>query len=211
MTRSHKAHYSFIFSHGFGFTKKYWQNILPFFQDYECLFFDKFCEKQLQQEKQKIYIGIGHSLGFSSLYESSIHFECLIGLQGFVNFLGNDIRLKKTREKYLNKITQDFQTDHITSLLKFHADCGCYDEQPVIEKTDLLKDLGRLRNAFVSQKQQKRIIIFGSNDDKIVPMSIIYDNFELMSCAEIYAFENAKHSLGHNNANVLFQMIGKLL
>ena len=205
----------FIFAHGFGFSNQYWSNLLPYFQKEEWCFFDS-SQKQIYGKK---YIGIGHSLGFAQLCSSGMKFECLIGLHGFLNFLGNQPALRAVRKRALDKMICDFQNDHINSLEKFHATCGyAFDSKnsgqnniapasTVPSKIDLLKTLHLLNDTFCFSHQPQKTVILGANDDKIVPISIQKDNFAHMPNISMKFVPTANHCLGHNNIDFVYQAI----
>ena len=68
---------NYLLAHGFGFTNDYWQNLVPLL-DGNIYFFD-----DLDLDKDKTYVGIGHSVGFLKLNNSGLQFDALIACRKF--------------------------------------------------------------------------------------------------------------------------------
>lgn len=195
--------YTYVLSHGFGFSDKYWRNLVPLL-DGEVVYFNK----NLKTQTDKNYIGIGHSLGFSKLNNSEIKFRHLIGLQGFLNFCGSDRKMRLIRENNLNKLIQKFKIDCGNSLKNFYKICGYpFDIPKNINETELINELEsmKLSNTHCGTKTT----IIGSSADQIVPLSIIEDNFSNNNNIDIKYIDGVTHSLGFNNPAFVIDVIKK--
>ena len=188
----------YILSCGFGYTKEYWQNLVPildgdivFFE--EGMIFDKVYEKR---------IGIGHSLGYLKLNNSGIQFDYMIGLQGFLNFCGKDERIKNIRLNYLDRVISDFNDNYESTVSSFQKRCGCNTNLP---KNADIKDLYMMKESFKHNKVKTKII--GSLKDRIVPFSIIEDNFKDIDEVEIECIDEIGHSLGFNEPMYVLEVI----
>ena len=71
---------NYLLAHGFGFNNDYWKNLIPLL-DGNIYFLD-----DPNLDGSKVYIGIGHSLGFLKLNNSEFKFDALVALQGFLNY-----------------------------------------------------------------------------------------------------------------------------
>lgn len=99
----------FVFCHGFGFDTHFWERIAPFFSREKCSFIDLGYFNNRTESRHldnQAIIGIGHSIGLSKLLSMYSNFDCLIGLNGFINFLGADLAIykKKTNRIKSSKI-----------------------------------------------------------------------------------------------------------
>ncbi|MDR0406465.1 MAG: hypothetical protein LBH38_00035 [Holosporales bacterium] len=182
--------YTYVLCHGFGFSHTYWRPLVPFL-DGESLFFDS----SFQAKKNQHYIGVGHSLGFQKLNNSGIKFDFLIGLHGFLNFCGHDAYERKIREQNLNRIIELFQHNPYKTLNMFYKSCQYPDPIPQhIDTNILLSDLQSMKkhSTFCGYPT----LIIGSDNDEIVPLSLINDNFLGVKNVTIAEIQNGAHSLG---------------
>ncbi len=196
----------YILAHGFGFDDRYWDNFIDFLDPKDYVFY----HENIEIPRGRRYIGVGHSLGYLKLNNSDIPFDCLISLQGFLNFCGNDEKLRKIRLKYLDKTYKNFEDDHKDALSKFIAETGyrgVFDESATkINKNDLLNDLRLLYSGYEHNKI--KTLALGSCDDEIVPMSLIYDNFEGLENVWINEVDGEMgHSLGYDEASQILDII----
>lgn len=199
------THYTYILCHGFGFSNDYWRNLLPYVSN-DVVFFDDLDNLKIATNKK--YIGIGHSLGFLKLNNSNITFEYLIGLQGFINFCGNNMNMRKIREKNLKRVIIDFETDHTLALTNFHRACGCESSRD-ITKIEIMKDLNLMKRTY--QHCGTKTLMIGTTEDKIVPMSLIKDNFSAISNVTITEEEGCGHSLGFNLVHKISKRIQEFI
>ena len=191
---------NYLLAHGFGFTNDYWQNLVPQLNGNIHFLSDP------NLDKEKTYIGIGHSLGFLKLNNSGLKFEALVALQGFLNFCGSSVRMQKIREAGIAKVRDRVLTNKNESLRQFRTFCG-YDKEV---KTDiplqiLLDELKMMENRY--EHCGVKTLVIGSADDVIVPMSIINDNFSKLSNTTILQLDYAKHALGYIKSQIVVEKI----
>ena len=181
---------NYLLAHGFGFTNDYWQNLVPQLNGNIHFFGDP------NLDKEKTYIGIGHSLGFLKLNNSGLKFEALVALQGFLNFCGSSVRMQKIREAGIAKVRDRVLTNKNESLRQFRTFCG-YDKEVKtnIPLQILLDELKMMENRY--EHCGVKTLVIGSADDVIVPMSIINDNFSNLKDVTILQLNTGRHALGY--------------
>ncbi len=205
----------FIFCHGFGASPKFWTPLKKHFDLNNCIFWDLGYFEDAKQDMPKAeehdeWIGIGHSIGFIKLLQSSISFKAVIGLQGFVNFLGNSPTLNKARRPYLEKMVSNFKSFPDQTLLKFYEECGFLFPTNYVKKINfsrLLNDLESLRQDYTTCLKQTPYLILGSRNDPIVPPKLLGDNFHSVPKARIVIHNEGKHTLGYTEVKFVFEQI----
>ncbi|MDR2158094.1 MAG: alpha/beta hydrolase [Holosporaceae bacterium] len=182
--------YTFLLRHGFGFFNEYWRNLIPLL-DGDVVFFDD----DYVIDKTKHYIGIGHSIGFQKLNNSGIKFDFLIGLQGFLNFCGNEPNEKQLREKNIDRLMKMLASSPLQTLKTFYDACQYPDPIPEdIIVDDLTSDLASMKKSYLHCDCPTLII--GGDADQIVPMHIIEDNFRRQPKVVVEKINGVAHSLG---------------
>ncbi|MDR1333807.1 MAG: alpha/beta hydrolase [Holosporaceae bacterium] len=191
---------TFLLCHGFGFTHEYWRNLIPLL-DGDVVYFDKnFIE-------DRRYIGIGHSIGFQKLNNSAIKFDYLIGLQGFTNFCGTEEEAKEIREQNIDRMMEMYGTNATKSLQMFHNICGYDGSMPEnVIAEELIADLQSMKRKYECRCDCP-ILIIGSDDDEIVPPSILDDNFKHMQNVSLKKINNVSHLLGFKKAEEVAEKI----
>ncbi|AGC49839.1 hypothetical protein K9U34_00705 [Lawsonia intracellularis] len=207
----------FIFCHGFGYNKNFWKPLLPFFTNEKCLVLDLgyYGNHSLLTSdiRNKKLIGIGHSLGLLKLLQLSINFEYLIGLNSFINFLGNDTQLALTRKTELQRLTKHFLVSPLKTLYNFHKRCGVPIKKNILTTFNfytLYEDLTLLSSLSTIPYNQKGLII-GSQNDPIVPPQLIYDNFKIYPNMTIKIIPSGGHGLGFLYPQRIYQYIKDVL
>jgi len=194
-----------LLCHGFCFGNDYWENLIPLLE-MECDFFDPSKKYDSNQE----YVGIGHSIGFQKLNNSGIKFKALIGLQGFVNFCGNDSNLRQTIFENLDKMTHLFSRNVEKSRTSFFQ--ACKYEKQCNERDNLeilLQDLETLRHKYYHCGCNSLVI--GTLEDPIVFSKILKDNFLHCSNVTLKFISGNHHALGWKDAKIVAQMIHEFL
>ena len=193
---------TYLLCHGFGFCDDYWNNLIPYLDcEYE------FYNEDFSADTDKDYIGIGHSLGFLKLNNSGIKFKALIGLQGFLNFCGEEITRKQRLEKTLDRMIDQCLADHNRFLKFFYNLCG-YQLEPNLSKFDkhqLISDLNTMRYKY--EHCGARTLIIGSKQDRVVEHSILLDNFEDNENVQLKYINQVNHTLGFSKASDVFALI----
>lgn len=192
----------YLLAHGFGFDNNYWKNLIPLLKG-EIYFLD-----DPNLDAAETYIGIGHSLGFLKLNNSNLKFKALIALQGFLNYCGSTSVLRKVREKRLEDITNNIKKDKMETLESFRLFCG-YNEHLTVnfELSELLNDLDLMKHSY--KHCGVKTLVIGSVDDRIVPMSIINDNFSSLPNVSIIQCDDGRHSLGYNKPEYIVEKINE--
>ena len=209
----------FVFHHGWGHDCSYWKNIAPLFNNFRCVFYDAgYFENKLHETSgyttDILWVGIGHSIGFAKLLEKhhkhKIKLSALVGIQSFVNFLGNDRRLNKNRSMILNGMISAFKESPIQVLKEFRKNSGFPDvDFGQINFDLLLQDLEHLKTSFAISDDLNTLII-ASKDDPIVDNTLINDNFSNNEQAKnhILKFINCNtHTLGYDNPKIVYDCI----
>lgn len=228
----------FIFCHGFGFDASFWNVLRPWFAQEHTIYLDlgyfrsststpsvnlapfvvpapsSVIHATMPRGNDKVcgdnieYIGIGHSLGFTKLLQSTIPFKRIVGVHGFVNFLGGDPTLRRRRQKELTQLTKQFTQDPILTLNQFYQRVGVKRLIPDITELNqhqMLQDLMSLNDS-ISMPNIPTMIL-GSTDDLVVPPILWQDNFVQYSNVHIEVFEQAQHGLGHLQPEWVYQQI----
>jgi pimeloyl-[acyl-carrier protein] methyl ester esterase len=205
--------FCFIFCHGFGFDKSFWNNLRPHFAKEYCIYLNLgyFSQEDLSFsiDPSLHFIGVGHSFGFKKLLSLPIIFTKLIGLQGFINFLGSNPTLHIKRQNDLNILKQNFDKSPSLTLQNFYKRCGIpleKDKLKQINHNKLQTDLKSLSHAESTPLSQPTLII-GAEDDIIVPTELIYDNFNSQPNVHITLLKQGQHSLGYTQTQIIYQMI----
>ena len=206
----------FVFCHGFGFDKDFWKNLAPYFAQEQCTYLDLgyFASNphhfsHSNNASQLLTIGIGHSLGLTKLLQSGQQFDYLIGLNSFINFLGNNADLRKKREVELALLTRHFIKSPLNTMHNFYQRCGVAAEVGKIEKINTaiaINDLQFLKQSFDVPPNIPTLII-GAYDDVIIPTALLHDNFAHYPNVVVQIIANGMHALGLLHADLISQKI----
>ena len=192
----------FVFCHGFGFDVHFWERIAEYFSKEKCSFINlgyfNHREDAEFSHEQRI-IGVGHSIGLSKLISMYRHFDCLIGLNSFINFLGSDPAIYKTRQKEVKALRSRFLKEPDFTLRRFYSRCGA---SALIECNDfsklnldlILSDLQWLEKAY--NLPEVPTLILSADDDSVLPHTITSDNFSKQPWVKKESMMNAGHALG---------------
>ena len=203
----------FVFSHGWGFDKNFWQNLAPYFKNEQCIFIDYgyFGEEIKLENLDHNYsiIGIGHSLGFIKLLDINVKFDYLIGLNSFINFLGQDENLSFSRQQELNIMQQNLKQNLTITLQNFYNRCGIVieaDKYYKIDKHLLYEDLNLLSKKFTVPTQISTLIL-NSQNDPIITESISRENFAEITNISLQILNTGSHGLGYLEADIVYHKI----
>ncbi len=226
-----------VFCHGWAGNVSFWANLKPFFDaenintiNFKYLDLGYFGNNHLikscsynnlstyvQQNKQLHFIGVGHSIGLIKLLSLNIEFKALIGLQSFINFLGNDRLLNKQRKLEWLSLKQQFNHNSLDTLKNFYQLANleptfikdllnkknqCY----YLNKNLLIQDLELLSVNFALHNNIP-VLIVGAIDDVIVPPELIFDNFAHLKNVKIDMLNTGRHSVGYRSAELIYQKI----
>jgi pimeloyl-[acyl-carrier protein] methyl ester esterase len=211
----------FVFCHGFGFDSTFWNPLRPYFSRVNTVYLDLgyfgdpywvMAQPTLPASSTE-YIGIGHSLGMMKLMSLNIPFKCLIGLHGFVNFLGFNAQLHRRRQRELMHLTEQFNESPELTLSQFYQRTGVDFNLPIMGRLNqvrLLDDLSSLAHS-IAVPVDVPMLVLGSNDDKIVPPVLIEDNFSPYPHVTIDILNQAQHGLGYLKPDMVYQNIMRFL
>jgi pimeloyl-[acyl-carrier protein] methyl ester esterase len=207
----------FVFCHGFGFDTHFWERIAPYFSQEKCSFidlgyFNNRTENQYLHDQA--IIGIGHSIGLSKLISMYSNFDCLIGLNSFINFFGSDQTIYQKRQKELKALRSSFLKDAETTLRSFYLRCGAPE---LIECNDfydidldlILSDLQWLQKEY--KLPDVPTLILSSDDDIVVPCSITSDNFREQHQVKLDSIVDTGHALGFRKPVEVYEKIMSFL
>lgn len=209
----------FIFYHGWGYNGSYWKNIAPLFRDFSCIFCDAgyFGDSIVEPHEHTediSWIGVGHSIGFVKLLkknnEHMIKLSAIVGIQSFLNFLGNDIRLNKNRFRILERMISAFEKVPIRVLEEFKNNSKSFQlDTDKINSELLLQDLELLKLNFSIPYDLPSLII-ASENDPIVDNALIKDNFfsdENKTHCDVEFINCNGHTLGYDNPKAVYDCI----
>ncbi len=192
----------FVFCHGFGFDIHFWERIAPYFSKEKCSFIDLgYFNNRIENRylDDQAIIGIGHSIGLSKLISMHNNFDCLIGLNSFINFLGADQSTYKKRQKELTALRLSFLRDPDSTLRSFYLRCGARELIACNDFSNLdldliLSDLQLLQNEY--RLPEVPTLVLSSDDDMVVPHTITTDNFSKQPWVKRDTIVNTGHALG---------------
>lgn len=207
----------FVFCHGFGFDGSFWNKLIPFFSGDFCVSLDLGYFGKHQKlpfiDNNTCLIGIGHSLGFVKLLELEKKPDCLIGLNAFINFLGNNLNLYKKRYKELQSMKYSFMKYPYLTLKRFYQRCGIpnqTDSLLKLKKEKIKKDFHSFFKAF-SITENVPTLLLGSKDDPVISTEVIEDNFVCYNNVTIQILDQGKHALGFLEAEEVHKRIKSFL
>lgn len=206
----------FIFCHGFGFDKTFWDPLKPYFATQKTLYLDLGyfgAETYLVLEPEQFnYIGIGHSLGLMKLLSFNISMSHLIGLHGFIHFLGFDATLNQLRMREWLSLKKYFLRAPELTLKQFYQRVGVPFEihKKTIQTIKLQQDLDALKQTFDLPGKVPTLIL-GAVDDPVVPPVLIEDNFSSQNHVTIDILNQGQHGLGFLNSALVYQKIMRFI
>jgi pimeloyl-[acyl-carrier protein] methyl ester esterase len=207
----------FVFCHGFGFDAHFWERIAPFFSREKCSFIDLGYFNNRTESRyldNQAIIGIGHSMGLSKLLSMYSNFDCLIGLNGFINFFGADLAIYQKRQTELKALRSSFLKDAETTLRNFYLRCGAPEliERNNFSELDIdliLSDLQWLQKEY--KLPDVPTLILSSDDDIVVPHSITSDNFREQPWVKLDNIVDTGHALGFRKPEEVYEKIMSFL
>lgn len=214
--------YVLAFFSGFGADYRFWNNLIPYFSDYECVLLSEnyFCEPTEVDDSslRKIFagrrvIGIGHSLGYMKLclMQEKYNFftmSKIVSIEGFSNYLSDNALVRPSRKMSLEIMKTCYSINPIGTLIWFQSICGAVPDMP--EKVDqqlLMKDLNLL-DGKVALPDIPHLVL-SSVDDFVIPYSVIQDNFG--QSAKIVYTQFASHLLGMRYPKHVYDEIVKFI
>ena len=207
-----------VFCHGWALDDHYWDHLRPYLAAYSSTvldlgYFDS--QKPFEIEiKAAPLVGIGHSLGLIKLASLDLPFKAFIGLNAFMDFLGNAPTLRRHRQRAWDQLAQDFETDPQKTLLSFYQKCG-FDEpytQDIqgLQVAKLQHDLNQLRVP-IKLPSSIPVLILGSQKDAIVPLFLLEDNFSGQSQVTTRLLPGKSHALGYHQPMMVACLIKDFL
>ncbi|MEG0036616.1 MAG: hypothetical protein RSB82_01735 [Victivallaceae bacterium] len=209
----------FVFCHGFGFNAHFWDPIAQYFSQEVCSFIDLGYFKRpmhLSELQETKIVGIGHSLGLLKLNRMYENFDCLIGLNGFTDFLGRDRVLRETRLRELNELRERFIKNPDRTLKSVYKRCGIPEFVDFCDFSDIDLNTALADIEFLKTKHDFSTVptlIINSDNDTIVPFKIVEDNFLHRSnpYLRLDVMTNARHCLGFGKSSEVYTRIMSFL
>ena len=203
-----------IFQSGFAIGNTYWDRIVEFFRsrenanDVSIFFLDKVSDIDLSV--YDYVVGIGHSLGFVKLIMSGIEFDAIVGIQAFVNFCGQEHRIRLQRLKELDEMYERLQRDASSELARFYAACGLSEISDTLMETccfdELCRDFKLLYRDDIRFPSAASLQIY-SRFDGIVPNIITLSDFGLKKNVTISLVNHMHHNLGYDKHHMVANLI----
>lgn len=200
----------FVFCHGFGFNQKFWQQLAPKCSTVDCQYIDlgyfSATAMPILDTTPTFRVGVGHSLGLRKLIDTEFQFDCLIGLNGFIDFLGQNPALQSQRQKELRLLTSRFVESPIETLEHFYARAGI--PELLMDSLGISFDkmeFNALREALIYLNKTAPelpnlptipILLIGTQDDSIVPPSLLADNLQTYPSLALDIINGGRHALG---------------
>ncbi len=199
-----------VLCHGFGFDRDYWNLLIPYFSDYQIFNMDLgyYGKKtsSLPPTTSRKTIGIGHSLGFLKLAQLNYDFDLLVGLNPFLNFLGNQKEIRRRRHLEFHMLKSNIKSSPEKALEAFHLRCGVPFEKAKFEHLslhDLIQDLDYISYEH-PMPNAKEILLFASEDDPVVPKVLTEDLMKPeFSHLKVEFLKTGFHALGCLNPDLI--------
>ena len=204
------------FCHGWGFDPHFWEPLLPSFSNYPILRWNLgyYGEKSLPLPDSSAdrWIAIGHSVGFRKLIESPVDWSGAVCIQGFYDFLGSEPRMRKIRQRSLEKMISDWYQNRNRVLQNFYETCGLASANfptPPPSWSVLEVDLQTLaipsRMSFPPSSPHR---VLGSRENRVVPPSLMESEWGL---EKITWSEKGGHALGFFESDFVAETIHSLI
>lgn len=222
-----KSDYTLVFHNGFASDFSYWDNLIDFFSDYDCILIseDYFCDKEhwiTSAKFKKIFlkrkklIGIGHSLGYAKLCKLHQKYDFfklkkIVAIEGFSSFLGNFLITRMLRKSSLDYMITLYNLNLSVTLSAFQIFCGAWPIQRP-EKVDrelFMMDLDLLN--YSSKQIPVPHLILSSIDDPVIPYYIIEDNFRNTPNCKICYTAGCLHVLGMRSPEFVFNNVREFI
>lgn len=221
--KSSRSDTLFVFFNGFGSDYKYWDELLPYFSNYEYVLLSEnyFNNPEDHDEKyinkifkEKKLIGVGHSLGYHKLCDLNkrydfFNLEKIVSIEGFSRYLGSSEPTRSIRKFYLDFMKNSYTHFPKITLYNFMAMCGA----PMLALPSqlnyelLMNDLELLYSGIESP--QIPHLILSSLDDWVIPYNIVEDNFSKLNNVKILYTIGSGHLLGMKFPQYVSQEIQK--
>ena len=216
------AKLAFIFCHGWGFTPQFWQPLQGYLssQGIQCYAIDLGYENDKDYVISQVpssdidYVGVGHSLGLIKLLNLPLNYRALIGLQSFVNFLGSNPEIKSKRRRDLERMYRNFQDHPQITLDRFYQTCESLDQDSQKSSLQLISPNVQILSQDLTElftpcalPSNIPLFILGTTQDKIVPPSLIYDNFASAKNVHIDFYQAKGHHLGYDYSQIVAKKI----
>lgn len=202
----------FIFHHGWGLDKmsllSLGEELHAAFRGSRCVYVDRgyfgdgsfFSQEELHLE-ERLWIGVGHSLGFSSLFQWPVHH--LISINGFTRFCSQPVDNTKkegTPLRLLDRMIAQFDRDPVQVLKEFYTRSGLsYPKEPFpfINTQLLLEDLRKLKEIDITKmflEDLRPCLSLRSDRDVIVTTGLYEETIGLKKTA-CHTYSGGGHGL----------------
>jgi len=205
----------FVFCHGFAFDASYWHKMRAQFKSHQviCLDLGYFGSKNSYDgsviQDSTCVVGVGHSLGFIKLLQTSIRFNYLIGLNAFCNFLGKETSLRTRRTRELALLSRQFERSPMHAMQSFYRRTGVSAFNPdwqALNVAELEKALQELALP-VHYSLNIPSLIMATKNDPVVPPELVCDNFAACKPVDVEFLSTGAHGLGYVKSAYIYQRI----
>ena len=200
-----------IFCHGFGLDPRFWDPLRPFLQVFDLSFMDLgyfgppvlpdlSCRPKSPGER---WVGVGHSLGLLKLLSQHWPLDGVMGLNGFVDFLGHAPVLRARRMAEWQTLLAHFHRNPRATLENFYKRCGvasCAPESPGLQMERASGDLVFLKTPLLPPRHTP-LLLLGAGDDVVVPREVLEDNVNHLQAqgykaVRLHLLPHGSHGLG---------------
>ncbi|MDH4379945.1 MAG: alpha/beta hydrolase [Vampirovibrionales bacterium] len=200
-----------VFCHGWGMSPNYWQPLLEVLPNLPHLVWD--CgyyspdstvpEKPLPSpdNSDTTWVAVGHSFGVIQLLQSGFPFGGIVGLQSFLNFLGDETTQPR-QEKGLRRMQQQFAQSPHALMTGFYKTAELPSElQPNAAEANITRlgdDLAKLEQDFSDLRDGYSVpsLWLSSTNDTIVPPGVVDATvLALTSPATVAVYPTGGHAL----------------
>lgn len=209
---SSKNAFGLVLCHGWGMSPDYWQPLLEHFPNTPTFVWD--CGYYAPDSLAVIkplpssdtsnthWLAVGHSFGVVQMLQSGFAFDGIIGLQSFLNFLGDDTTVA-SQKKGLSVMQKQFEKDPEALMKGFYKSCQLPEAfQPDAKQANAARlgvDLAALETDYSSLAEtygDLPSLWLASENDAIVPPAVVSATVtEWPGLADLKTYSRGGHAL----------------
>lgn len=159
----------------------------------------------LPLDTRRLWIGIGHSFGFSHLLSSQVH--GLVSLNGFTRFCRHEGSTHGTSHRVLHRMLTKFQTAPQAVLRDFYLQCGIHPEDdhpfPDLNEPLLYEDLQELQSLDITAiflTDNRPVLSLHGQNDILVSSDLWQETMGSKKGMISAVHPQGNHGLGQTNA-----------
>ncbi|MDI2090231.1 alpha/beta fold hydrolase [Commensalibacter oyaizuii] len=181
-----------LFVHGWGFSKEFWNKILPYCSNYKIHLLDiGFISNQPTSEQelhsfishQDHIVAVGHSLGFLYLLKQFPHrFKHYIAINSFARFSKTENFIHGIPTRILDRMSKGLEQPKTETLSQFYQQCGYTPSSSIKDINIPLLQLGLkwLKTEDVSHiipLISDKLTVISSTNDPVIPQAMTTASF----------------------------------